>query len=233
MSNQDLIKSEQGPRLAFLEKPDVTAIAETLVAFANTEGGTIVFGLQENGETAPKSIDSKTLEKALKDADANCNPPVVVGNWEESETEMGTLYTLRIPRSIELHALIDGRVLIRSGVKNRPLGGQEILKLASAKSTGDFESEVVPGATIDDFSNKMIVEYLSKRAERTKRPYNGKIADLLKEIGAVTEDGSATVSGVLLFSEYPQHWIPQSSVVFAKFVGKTPRGETAVAPLPA
>src|SRR5258705_6905624 len=90
MSNQDLIKSEQGPRMAFLEKPDVTAIAETLVAFANTEGGTIIFGLQENGETAPKTIDSKTLEKALKDADANCNPPVVVGNWEESETETGT-----------------------------------------------------------------------------------------------------------------------------------------------
>ena len=40
--------------------------------------------------------------------------------------------------------LSDGRVLIRSGDKNRPLGGQEILRLASAKSTGDFEAEVVP-----------------------------------------------------------------------------------------
>ncbi|MBL8117708.1 MAG: putative DNA binding domain-containing protein [Anaerolineae bacterium] len=229
MPNLDLIKSEQGPRLAFLEKADTNTIAETLVAFANTEGGTIIFGLREDGEIAPKKIDSKTLEKALKEADTACNPPVVIGNWEEVESEKGTVYTLRVPRSIELHAMADGRVLIRSGVKNRPLGGQEILKLASAKNTGDFESEIVPGATIDDFSNKIITEYLAKRAERTKRPYNGKVADLLKEIGATDQDGKATVSGILLFSEYPQHWLPQTSVVFAKFVGKTPRGENGLA----
>lgn len=229
MPNPDLINAEPGPRLAFLEKPEPTAIAETLIALANTEGGTIIFGLQEDGEVAPKKIESKALEKALKEADAACNPPVVIGNWEELETEKGTVYSLRVPRSIELHALTDGRVLIRSGIKNRPLGGQEILKLASAKNTGDFESEVVPGVTMDEFSNKMITEYLAKRAERTKRPYNGKVADLMREIGAITDDGKATVNGVLLFSEYPQHWLPQSSVVFAKFVGKTPRGENGLA----
>ena len=144
------------------------------------------------------------MEKALRDADSACNPPVVIGNWEEVESEKGTVFILRVPRSIELHALSDGRVLIRSGVKNRPLGGQEILKLASAKNTpATSKPKPVPGATIDDFSNKMITEYLAKRAERTKRPYNGKVADLLKEIGATDNDGKATVNGILMFSEYP------------------------------
>jgi len=97
----DLIKSEPGPRLAFLEKPDATQIAETLVAFANTEGGTIVFGLKDDGESAPIKIESKALDKALKETEALCNPPVVVGNWEEVESEKGTLYSLKVPRSIE------------------------------------------------------------------------------------------------------------------------------------
>lgn len=133
------------------------------------------------------------------------------------------------PRSIELHALIDGRVVIREEKIVRPLGGQEILKLASAKSTGDFESEPVPGASKDDFSRKMIDEYLAKRAERTKRPYNGKIDDLLREIGAIDAADRPTVSGLLLFNEYPQHWLPQCGVIFAKFIGKSPRGENGMA----
>jgi ATP-dependent DNA helicase RecG len=230
MTNLEIVKAGAGPRTAFLEKPDTQAMAETMVAFANTEGGTMIIGVDKDGQPLEKIIETEALEKALKDADAHCNPTVVVGNWEPLELEADKMaYVVRVPRSIELHAMTDGRVLIRSGAKNRPLGGQEILKLASAKSTGDFESEVVPGATKDDFSRKMIDEYLAKRAERTKRPYNGKVDDLLKEIGAVDAEGKPTVSGILLFSEYPQHWLPQSGIVFAKFVGKTPRGENGLA----
>jgi ATP-dependent DNA helicase RecG len=230
MNNTELISSGPGPRTAFLEKVDAKSMAETMVAFANTEGGTIVMGVKEDGKAADQKIDTEALEKVLREADSLCNPTVVVGNWEPIEIESSsTVYTLRVPRSIELHALTDGRVLIRTGAKNRPLGGQEILKLASAKSTGDFESEVIPGISKDDFSRKMIDEYLAKRAERTKRPYNGKVDDLFREIGAVNMDGKPTVTGILLFSEYPQHWLPQSGVVFAKFVGKAPRGENGLA----
>ncbi len=289
----DFIKSGQGPRLAFLDKADAKVIAETLIAFANTEGGTVIIGLTQDGKISAKQVDGAGLEGVLREAEALCNPPVVTGNWEEIRLEeretaatgvaeaakastgtqtaeaqpkqitlmvdeenpaqttekaknplpqqdaedgaspakrlVNVVYALRIPRSVELHALTDGRVLIRSGAKNRPLGGQEILRLASTKTTGDYESEVVPGVSRADFSERMIDEYLSKRAERTKRPYGGNLDELLREIGAISDDGNPTISGVLLFCEYPQQWIPQSSVVFAKFIGKTPRGDSGLA----
>ena len=254
MSNPEYRQVEDGPRLAFVRSADADKIAENMVAFANTEGGVIVVGAQPDGDTANPRADGRELEAVLQLADELYNPPVVIEKWEaiavdidgaeaeRAEAADGSdaenhrrgatsvpAYAIRVPRSTELHALADGRVLIRSGKVNRPLGGQEILRLASAKNTGDFETEAVPGATIDDFSREMIDEYLEKRAERTKRPYSGEIHDLLAEVGAITAEGKPTVSGLLLFSDYPQHWLPQSGVVFAKFVGTTPRGESGLA----
>ena len=255
MSSSELVKAGEGPRLAFVQTTDAAIIAENMVAFANTEGGVIVVGLQPDGTPSTSRPEGPNLDEVLRLADDLYNPPVVIENWEEFTVEFngasagdssaddgnhqGNLrrnlassfpaYAIRVPRSTELHALADGRVLIRSGGVNRPLGGQEILRLASAKNTGDFESEAVPGATVDDFSREMIDEYLEKRAERTKRPYSGEIHDLLAEVGAVTAEGKPTVCGLLLFSDYPQQWLPQSGVVFAKFIGTTPRGESGLA----
>ncbi len=253
MTSVELIKAGEGPRLAFVQTADASQIAENLVAFANTEGGTIIIGLRSDGIPAVAPTASSDIDEVLQLADDLYNPPVIMEKWEEIPIEAyqasmnaalaksgnagldqkgdGSYpaYAIRVPRSTELHALSDGRVLIRSGKVNRPLGGQEILRLASAKNTGDFESEAVPGALVDDFSRDMIEEYLEKRAERTKRPYDGEITSLLSEIGAITVDGKPTVCGLLLFSDYPQQWFPQSGVVFAKFVGTTPRGDSGLA----
>ena len=253
MSTAPLIESGEGPRLAFVDCVDAEVIAENMVAFANTEGGVILVGIQPDGEPSQTRTESSDIDQVLKRADDLYNPPVIIEKWEEitiissnadsentsqggngmqdnvAGADFSPAYAIRVPRSTELHALADGRVLIRSGKVNRPLGGQEIQRLASAKNTGDFESEAVPGATVDDFSRAMIDEYLEKRAERTKRPYSGEINRLLADIGAVTAEGKPTVCGLLLFSEYPQRWLPQSGVVFAKFVGTTPRGESGLA----
>lgn len=241
MADTQYLRGGEGPRLAIVDAANSVQFAENMVAFANTEGGFIIVR-QDPASNAGAAPGIGDIDQLLQMAEDLHNPPVVIEKPEplrrhffEDAAAQPTAdseppaYAIRVPRSTELHALSDGRVLIRSGKVNRPLGGDEILRLASAKNTGDFEAEAAPGATVDDFSREVIDEYLEKRAERTKRLYDGEINNLLAEVGAITADGKPTVCGLLLFSDYPQKWLPQSGVVFVKFVGTTPRGESGLA----
>jgi ATP-dependent DNA helicase RecG len=211
-----------GALQAFLREPDPEAMAETLVAFANTDGGALLIGVDPEGRAV--GVDPQEVEDALRRALAQCRPPVKT-RWEQGEVDGRTVIILHVPRSPELHSLADGRVLIRRGAENRPLEGREIQQLAATKAVGDYEAEVVPGAGREDLDEAMIEEYVSKREARQRRRISGTVEDLLVEIGALTPDGRPTVAGILLFGKQPQRFLPQSGVVFVKFPGVGLQGE--------
>lgn len=211
-----------GSQLAFLPEADPDSLAESLVAFANGEGGLIVLGLDEDGRYV-NEVWGEEAEGAFRAAASNCRPPVR-GDWQQVETAQGMLIGIRVARSNELHSLADGRVLIRSGANNRPLSGQEVHQLASTKDANDYETQPVPGATQQDFDRGIVDEYVSKREQRgTPRPTTPQ--NMLFEIGAVDQYGDPTVTGILLFGKRPQTFLPQSGLVFVKFPGTEPRGE--------
>jgi ATP-dependent DNA helicase RecG len=223
----------QNPRpnshlLAFVTDADPQKLAETLVAFANTDGGTIVVGYDERGKPV-SGVLPEDIESALREAAGHTTPPVRASL--EPGGASGPQLLIRVPRSIDLHSLIDGRVLVRVAGENRPLAGDEIRNLVATKAIGDYEIEGVPGATMADLDAEIIAEYIGKREARTRRKIeiagdnNEGVTQLLKDIGALDMRGNPTVAGILLFGKSPQAFLPHSGVVFVKFPGVEPRGE--------
>jgi ATP-dependent DNA helicase RecG len=223
----DLVNRGSGTLVEYMPEPDVEAMAETLVAFANSDGGTIVVGVDDKGRPTGTAYPDE-LEEALLAAAARCRPPIQT-DWQQEETRAGVVILIRISRSPELHSLDDGRVLVRAGAANRPLSGGQIRQLAATKSSGDYESETVPSAGRDDLDEAIIAAYLEKRAERTRRASNIPLDDLLTDIGALDGRGRPTVAGLLLFGSNPQAFLPQSGLTFVRFVGTEPRGEDGLA----
>jgi ATP-dependent DNA helicase RecG len=217
-----MLKNKPGQRLAFLPDADVDALAECLVAFANGDGGLIVLGLDEEGRPT-ETIWEEEAEAALLEAAALCRPPVPT-EWRPVETKQGVLVGINVPRSTELHALEDGRVLVRSSNQNRPLTGDEVRSLAASKNTAEFEMEVAPGAQFSDLDPDVIRDYLEQREARGAARVTSR-ANLLFEIGATDREGNPTTTGILLFGKNPQMFFPQSGIVFVKFPGTEPRGE--------
>jgi ATP-dependent DNA helicase RecG len=211
-----------GQRLILLPEADPALLAENLVALANSEGGLIILGMESDGRLAGP-IWEEEAEEALRLAAGMCSPPVPSRSGSTDIAD-GRLVTIDVSRSTLLHSLADGRVLVRSGQENRPLGGPDIGRLAASKSSPDFETESVAGASQDDFDSEILDEYMSKRESRGVSKI-GPLSTFLFEVGAVDSQGQPTVAGILLFGANPQAFMPQSGIVFVKFPGKEPRAE--------
>jgi ATP-dependent DNA helicase RecG len=224
---EKLLKRGPGQTVAFITRPEANLLAETMIAFANADGGTIFLGVNEQGRVVDY-LTGEDVEGQLVKAMMMCRPPVVT-TWEQSEVPEGVIVALKIARSPELHALADGRVLIRVGAENKPPSGEVIRHLAATKSSGDFESEPAPGATLVDLDKHVLDEYMRLRQERGGRPIRGNIQEHLVEIGAMLEDGTPTVAGMLLFGKHPQAFLPQSGIIFVKFLGADARGRDGLA----
>ncbi|MBL7200670.1 MAG: putative DNA binding domain-containing protein [Anaerolineae bacterium] len=216
--------TEKGPgqTLELMFAADEDRLAETLVAFANSDGGTVLMGIDKD-KAINTDLMLEDVEDVLRLALIQCRPGVRT-EWQRIEIGGNPIVAIRVPRSSELHSLMDGRVVIRSGAKNRPLGGDEIRHLAATKSSGDFETEGVNGATLDDLNPEIIADYRAKRAERQRRPISSDDMSMLLRAGAVTEDGTPTVCGLLLFGHEPQAFLPQSGLIVVRFAGTELRG---------
>ncbi len=222
MPLKSTLKPGSGPNTEYMPAPDSDRLAETLVAFANADGGTILLGMDESGAPA-EGLFGEEMEEALRAALLACRPPIRT-EWEQIETPGGAAAAIHVPRSTELHALADGRVLIRSGNENRPLGGEQVRQLASGKSSGDFEMQEVPGAEMGDLDQDVIRDYIAHREEKQGRQIKLPQDRLLRQIGALTTDGTPTVAGMLLFGLDPQFFLPQSGLTFVRFSGSELRG---------
>ncbi len=210
-----LVHRGPGPRHAFLPSLNPNSLAETLVAFANGEGGMVVLGVDSNGSRGDQLVGDD-VEGALRAALALCRPPMPT-EWQQEETQNGPVIMLRVDRSSELHILSDGRALVRRGSENRPLSPSELEMLVGNRAMGEFETEEVPGSAREDLDEDVIDEYLDRRQQRnphgTLLPKNR----LLQQIGAINSEGAPTVSGMLLFGKEPQLFLPHSRAVFVKF----------------
>lgn len=219
---ESLLSKGPSPLLAFAMTLDPTAMAETLTAFANSDGGTLVLGMDAEGRVN-EALTEEDAADALRNALRLCRPPVRT-EWQQQVMSGSTVVMLSVARSDETHRLADGRVLVRKGADNRPLTNAEADILTGNRPAGDFEVQETPGATREDLDEDVIDDYLERRQRRNPRSTVLPKDKLLQQIGAISDRRIPTVSGLLLFGREPQLFLPQSRAIFVKFADVQPRG---------
>ncbi|MCK4416995.1 MAG: putative DNA binding domain-containing protein [Candidatus Latescibacteria bacterium] len=199
-------------------------IAETIVAFANADGGTILLGIDDDGAITGFRATSGNRDKLMNAARECCSPEVPI-KLEFLGKANRTVGILSIPSSHKLHSHVDGRVLLRVGTQDKRLLGGQILQLSSSKSMISHEEELVRNASLDDFDDDVIDEYIARREERLHQKLHLTKVELLRGLGLVISEEERyvpTVAGVLLFGKDPGRFLVQSGITFVRFAGTEP-----------
>lgn len=216
--------SEVGPELAglpedqWLERKSTRIaprdLANTLIGFANADGGTIVVGLSD-GEVEGTNA-SATRRNAQIQANIDfCVPPVrakprlvtcIDGTGEANE-----LLVIEVEPGDSVHANQKDEVFLRVGDENRKLNFSQRRELLFDKGQASYEASP-SGVSLATLDRPLLEGYAI--AVGASDPEH-----LLRARGLA--DGSElTIAGCLLFAEAPQAFLPEAFIRVLRYRGK-------------
>jgi ATP-dependent DNA helicase RecG len=203
------------------------SVPETLSAFANGAGGTLILGLSEADEFRPVAgFDAERVRESLAQACHEKMSPPVRGPIEVEDFEGARVIRLDVDEldPLDKPCFVTSRgeyngSFIRGGDGDRRLTRYEVTQLLSNRSQPTFDLEVVADATLDDLDSKLVDATIAHATERTPRAFGGNVerATALARLGAARKQAGTsrpTLAGLLSLGTYPQQFFPQLFVSF-------------------
>ena len=202
---------------------DPKALAITIVAFANADGGDIAIGVSDKTRKI-EGVDQYTekLNELLRVPLDFCNPSVSITSdllpCTDKDGNENHILLMHISASSELHANQADEAYMRVGDKSRKLSFEERIQLMYDKDERYYEDTAVYGATVDDIDMAAVERYTeligyTKSANQYLHENNG-----FKTTNA-KGDEQVGVACVLLFGKYPQKFFPRARTRFIRYKG--------------
>ena len=206
---------------------DPKALAITIVAFANADGGDISIGVSDKTRKI-EGVDQYTekLNELLRVPLDFCNPSVSITSdllpCTDKDGNENHILLMHIPASSELHTNQADEAFMRVGDKSRKLSFEERIQLMYDKGERYYEDTAVYGATVDDIDMAAVERYTeligyTKSANQYLHENNGFITTNVKG------EEQVSVACILLFGKYPQKFFPRGRTRFIRYKGTEER----------
>ena len=219
----DIIQSGENFYIEFKEeKVKAKDLGEEIVAFANSEGGTILIGVSDDGNIT--GITDKKIEETIMNICRNNIVPNIIPSFEYAIINDKKIVILGIPKGLSKpYSTVDNKYYIRVGTTKRIASREELLRLFEGNGSLHFDISPVINTSIKDLNLDVIRDYYLKynafdlydeEKEQVERLLIN--ADILKELNG---EKVCSVGGLLIFGKMPQRYLPQNGITFAHFNG--------------
>ena len=206
------IESGEGDQIEFKKGlGDGANVRKTICAFANTEGGVLILGVENETRkiVGVKENAEKVQERLTDFLQTGCSAPVSARLGREKSPD-GWVHWIEVPRLRGLEPLRSGgRVWVRRGRSNVEPSPTELQELYNAFGFIMTEERAITGAGIESIDMGSFRGYLQKRGiDISEEPQPSNENDLING-GVIAEfDGElrATLYGLLAFGKEPQRY---------------------------
>lgn len=203
-------------------KKRINLAVDELIAFANNKGGTLYFGVEDNGEVT--GCDGNyDLQNIIESIYEKTRPSIFV-DPEEIEYNGKKVIALTVASDGITHATTDGRCLKRLGKNSKPFYPDEMSNRYSEIQSSDFSGRILSDSTEDDI-NKLEV-YKLKEKLKARNP-ESTLADMddiafLRDLALIKYDGNnikLTVAGLLFVGKEQSinRLLPQAEVIYLHY----------------
>lgn len=205
------------------------SIRETLSAFANTDGGVIVVGIDESTGFRRVELPSARgfRDQLIALARDSITPRLLVEveiiEFEGGPVVVGEVPHLRAdqqPAYVTAAGLPNGSYL-RIGDGDRRMSQGEIALVVASRTQPAYDGEAVAGTSVDDLDAAALSRSLQKIRSGSSRLRSATDLVVLTRLGIVdkaTDDAIVTLGGLLTFGEFPQQFFPQLTISFVAYL---------------
>ncbi|HWQ14896.1 MAG TPA: ATP-binding protein, partial [Roseiflexaceae bacterium] len=239
---EELLAQPEGPRLAFVRaafKPD--DLAETLAAFANAQGGTVLVGVSGKARKVEGLADLEAARAAVLDAALACTPPLVLPLPEVAHHEGRALLLVMVPPGLPHVYSVRGKYLRREDGADRPIPPDALRRLLLERGETSWERLVPPGATLEDLDPAKVTAYarrvgpaaeadpmgflfrrgaLNRSAEQRVLRAENRAEARSTQQAARSTSFVPTNAGLLLFGRDVERWFPQCEITLVRYRGR-------------
>jgi ATP-dependent DNA helicase RecG len=204
------------------------SIAGEIVAFANVNGGLLLFGVEDHGLISGLSDANAIFQTLTNICRDRCIPPVSPV-LEQVTIDGKELLLLTIKAELNRqkpYRTAGGRFYVRVGRDKKDATGRELIRIAQAAGELHYDESPVWGTTLADLSLPAFEAYHRTQfglsvAEQVEQS-GLDLVQLLRNLRLIHPlDGEwvLSVACLLLFGEHPQRFMPQSRLSAVAFAG--------------
>ncbi|MCZ6634436.1 MAG: putative DNA binding domain-containing protein [bacterium] len=207
------------------------SLATEIVALLNLEGGHILLGVEDDGQVTGLTRNARAAEEWVMSVCRDRVQPPVIPYWEtvlwEGSTIIGMI-TLPADSPDKPYKARRGSAwvtFVRVGSTSREASREEEARLYQASHLMRYDIKPVAGTGLDSLDWKRIENYFQNILQQDCPPLDDDAAwtEILLNTDILIEDRGhviATVSGLLLFGNTPNRFLPQAGITATAYSEK-------------